>query len=153
MTQQLSGRVVGLDHGTQRVGLAVADPLRLFAQPAGAVPPGEIVPRLEEIADEGDGLAVLVVCWPLLPSGEEGEAAERVGAFIEELEAAFPEARVVRRDERHTSEMAKDTIREVGERRGGEPLFEKERVDAAAAALILQDWLDSESETRRGTGG
>jgi putative Holliday junction resolvase len=142
--QQPRGRVVGLDHGTQRIGLAVADPLRLFAQPVGAVPPGEVVGRLEEIA-EGERLAVLVVGWPLLPSGEEGKAAERVAAFMEELQAAFPEARVERRDERHTSEMAKDTIREVGERRSGEPLFEKERVDAAAAALILQDWLDAQS--------
>jgi putative Holliday junction resolvase len=133
---------VGLDHGTQRVGVAVADPMRLFAQPAGAVPPGEVVPRLKEIAGD-DGLAVLVVGWPLLPGGGEGEATKRVAAFIERLEAAFPEARVMRRDERHTSEMAKDTIHEVGERRSGEPLFEKERVDAAAAALILQDWLDA----------
>ena len=139
------GRVVGLDYGTQRVGLALADPLRLFAQPGGAVPPAQVVARLEEIA-EADGLAVLVVGWPLLPSGKEGAATERVDAFIETLEAAFPEVQIVRRDERHTSEMAKDAIREVGERRGGEPLLEKGRVDAAAAALILQDWLDTRQE-------
>ncbi|PSQ83593.1 MAG: Holliday junction resolvase RuvX [Bacteroidetes bacterium QS_7_67_15] len=137
------GRVVAIDYGTQRAGLAVADPLRMFAQPAGAVPPDEVIGRLEEIAAEADeGLDVLVVGWPLLPSGEEGEATARVANFIETLEAAFPEARVVRRDERRTSEMAKDAIREHGERRSGEPLFEKGRVDAAAAALILQDWLD-----------
>ena len=138
----MEGRVVGIDFGTQRVGLAVADPLRLFAQPQGTVPPEDVVPRLEEIA-AADGLAVLVVGWPLLPSGEEGEATERVAAFIETLEGAFPEVDIVRRDERHTSEMAKDAIREVGERRSGKPLFEEGRVDAAAAALILQDWLDA----------
>ena len=143
------GRAVGVDFGTQRVGLAVADPLRLFAQPAGAVPPGEVTTRIAELT-AADGLDTLVVGWPLLPSGEEGEATERVAAFIERLHAAFPEAHVVRRDERHTSEMAKDAIREVGERRAGEPLLEKGRVDAAAAALILQDWLDATAEGGQG---
>lgn len=137
------GRVVGIDYGTQSIGLALADPLRLFAQPAGAVPPGGLIGRLQEI-EERDGLAVFVVGWPLLPSGEEGAATERVDAFIEKLEDAFPAVEIVRRDERHTSEMAKDAIREGGVRRRGEPLLEKGRVDAAAAALILQDWLDSE---------
>jgi putative Holliday junction resolvase len=138
-----SGRAVGIDFGTQRTGLAVADPLRLFAQPAGAVPPSQVAARVKELT-AADGLAVLVVGWPLLPSGKEGAATERVDAFIETLREAFPEAQVVRRDERHTSEMAKDAIREGGVRRAGEPLFEKGRVDAAAAALILQDWLDAD---------
>lgn len=134
---------MAVDYGTQRTGLAVADPLRLFAQPAGAVPPAHVVERLEELVG-ADELEVIVVGWPLLPSGEEGAATERVAAFIEALEAAFPGVQIVRRDERHTSEMAKDAIREVGERRRGEPLFSEGRVDAAAAALILQDWLDAE---------
>jgi len=141
------GRVVAVDYGTQRTGLAVADPLRIFAQPAGAVPPGEVTERIAELVAEADaGLAVLVVGWPLLPSGEEGEATARVDAFIETLAEAFPEARIVRCDERYTSERARGAIREHGERRSGEPLFEKERVDAAAAAVILQDWLDGDGE-------
>lgn len=143
MPEQERGRVVAVDYGTRRTGLALADPLRLFAQPAGAVPPEDVAGRLRELTGT-DGLAVIVVGWPLLPSGEEGRATERVAAFIETLAEAFPKAKIVRRDERHTSEMAKDAIRKVGQRRSGEPLFAEGRVDAAAAALILQDWLDGE---------
>lgn len=145
LTGEPQGRAVGLDYGTKRVGLAVADPLRLFARPLDAVPPADVVARLRAI-DAADRLDVLVVGWPLTLAGEEGEATERVQQFIDRLEEAFPGVAVVRRDERFTSEMAKDAIREFGQRRSGEPLLEKGRVDAAAAALILQDWLDADGK-------
>ena len=59
-------RLVGVDHGAKRVGLAVADPLRLFAQPLGTFGPAEAVDRLRTLhADEG--IETVVVGWPLTP--------------------------------------------------------------------------------------
>lgn len=143
MSQSKVGRIVGVDFGTKRVGLAVADPLRMFAQPHGAFDAKGAVDALKEI-EARDDLAVIVVGWPLLPSGEEGKATERVQQYINRLRNAFPGVEVVTRDERYTSEMAKDVIREVGIRRSGRP--DKGRVDAAAAAIILQDYLDGSDE-------
>lgn len=137
-------RVAGVDYGTKRVGLALADPLRLFAQPMGAYTQRGAVEALREV-DGRDGLAVIVVGWPLTPAGEESVATQRVQQYVNRLRNAFPHARVVTRDERHTSEMAKDAIRTAGPRRSRSG---KDRVDAAAAALILQDYLDEGNAAR-----
>jgi len=136
-------RVVGVDYGTKRVGLALADPLRMFARPHGAFTQREAVEELKRIhADEG--IETIVVGWPLSLGGEEGVATERVQQYINRLRNALPDAvRIVKRDERLTSEMAKDALRDAGARRTGRIEEDRGRVDAAAAALILQHYLDA----------
>jgi putative Holliday junction resolvase len=136
-------RVVGVDYGTKRVGLALADPLRMFARPHGAFTQREAVEELKRIhADEG--IETIVVGWPLTLGGEEGVATERVQQYINRLRNALPDAvRIVKRDERLTSEMAKDALRDAGARRTGRIEEDRGRVDAAAAALILQHYLDA----------
>ena len=145
MPEEITGagrpRLVGVDYGTRRVGLALADPLRLFAQPYGAYAPDEALRVLQALRTE-EGIETVVVGWPLTLEGKEGEATRRVQAYIRRLRKALPGTRIVRRDERFTSEMAKDAIRIYGVRRSGHPKDDKSRVDAAAAALILQDYLD-----------
>lgn len=138
-------RIVAVDYGTKRVGLAVSDPLRMFARPVGAFSQREAVERIQEIHGD-DGVAVIVVGWPLTLEGEEGDATERVQQYINRLRNALPDVEVVKRDERFTSEMAKDAIRRSGRPSKTHPKDEKGRVDAAAAALILQDYLDTTSE-------
>ncbi|HEV2122841.1 MAG TPA: Holliday junction resolvase RuvX, partial [Chloroflexota bacterium] len=102
-------RIVAVDYGTKRVGLAMADPLRLFAQPHGTFSPDRAVEALEAMHAE-EGLETVVVGWPLTLEGEEGEATERVQAFINRLRRALPDVRLVKWDERFTSEMAKEAI-------------------------------------------
>jgi putative Holliday junction resolvase len=133
-------RVVGVDVGTKRVGLALADPLRLFAQAHGTYGPDEAIDELARIQDE-EGIDTVVVGWPLTEAGEEGEATDFVDAYIERLTERLGAIEIVRRDERFTSEMAKDALRRAGVKQPGR--YDKGRVDAAAAALILQDYLDS----------
>jgi putative Holliday junction resolvase len=134
-----SPRIVAVDYGKRRVGLAVADPLRIFAQPFGTFSPGEALEQLASLARR-DGLAVIVVGWPLTEAGQEGEATAFVAAYIDRLRAAFPQAEIVRWDERFTSEAAKAALRGAGlryrDRRG------RSRVDATAAAILLQEYLD-----------
>jgi putative Holliday junction resolvase len=132
-------RVVGVDVGTKRVGIAVADPLRLFAKPHGTFGPDEAIEALRTLADE-EGVETVVVGWPLTEEGEEGEATEMVDTYVERIRSALASVEVVRRDERFTSEIAKDLLKQAGVSQPGR--YDKGRVDAAAAAVILQDYLN-----------
>lgn len=132
-------RIVGIDVGTKRIGVAIADPLRLFAQAHGTYAPDEAIEVLQRL-DAEEGIEAVVVGWPLTEEGEEGEATEMVQAFVDRLIESLAGVTVVRRDERYTSEMAKDLLRRAGVQQPGR--YDKGRVDAAAAAVILQDYLN-----------
>jgi putative Holliday junction resolvase len=132
-------RIVGVDVGTKRVGVAVADPLRLFAQPRDTYTPDEALDVLREIRDE-EGIEMIVVGWPLTEEGTAEEATEMVETYVERIREAVGEVQIVREDERYTSEIAKDLLRRAGVSQPGR--YDKGRVDAAAAAVILQGYLD-----------
>lgn len=135
-------RVAGVDYGARRVGIALADPLRLFARPAGTFAPGEALRELARlVADEGVG--VVVVGWPLTDDGAEGRAVDRVRPFLGRLKKAVPGAEVVVQDERDSSRQAMDDLVEAGVPRGRRR--ERGVLDAAAACVILQDWLDEQA--------
>ena len=132
-------RIVAVDYGTKRVGVALADPLRLFAQPYGTFSQDEAVARLRTLHAE-QGLAVVVVGWPLTEAGEEGAATQRVQQYINRLRKALPGVALVKWDERYTSELAKERLKEAGGRQ--KRRADKGRVDAAAAGIILEEYLD-----------
>ena len=132
-------RIVAVDYGTKRVGVALADPLRLFAQPYGTFSQDEAVARLRMLHAE-EGLAVVVVGWPLTEAGEEGAATQRVQQYINRLRKVLPGVALVKWDERYTSELAKERLKEAGGRQ--KRRADKGRVDAAAAGIILEEYLD-----------
>jgi putative holliday junction resolvase len=133
-------RVLALDLGTVRVGLALSDPLRLTAQPAGKLDrrslKHDLGPLLAIVRDHD--VATIVVGHPLLMSGEAGARAQDAEAFVARLRAELA-CDVVLWDERLTSVQANRALLEgdVSRRR------RREVVDAAAAALLLQSWLDA----------
>jgi len=133
-------RVVGVDVGTKRVGIAKADPLGLFAQPEGTYGPDEALDALRTLAKDV-GIEVIVVGWPLTEDGTEGEATEMVDDYVDRIMATLSAPTIVRRDERYTSERAKELLRRAGVSQPGR--YDKGRVDAAAAAVILQGYLDA----------
>jgi putative Holliday junction resolvase len=132
-------RIVGVDVGTKRVGIAVADPLRLFAQTHGTYAPDEALDVLRDIRDE-EGIELLVVGWPLTEEGTAEDATEMVESYVDRVRDTLGAVEVVREDERYTSEIAKDLLRRAGVSQPGR--YDKGRVDAAAAAVILQGYLD-----------
>lgn len=136
-------RFVGIDYGTKRVGLALSDPLHMTAYPHDTIPPTTLVDVLEGLAD-AHGLAGIVIGWPLEPDGTAGTMTERVQTCIDDIEEALPAVSITRRDERNTSELAQQALSEAGVRQPGR--HDKGRVDAAAAALILQDYLDERAQ-------
>ena len=139
-----SPRIVAVDYGTKRVGLALADPLRLFAQPYGTFSQDEAVARLKQM-QAGEGLAVVVVGWPLTEAGAEGPATERVQQYTNRLRNALPGVELIKWDERYTSELAKEQLKQAGGSR--KRRADKGRVDAAAAGIILQEYLDFKNDS------
>ena len=137
-------RVLGVDLGTRRIGLAVSDPSGTLARPlmtlrltsaGGAV--GEVLAEVTRLSHEDDGLAAIVVGVPGKLDGTPSKETARAIAFMKDLEArtSIP---VVAEDERLTSREAESrlalTERDWRKR--------KQHLDAAAAAIILQDYLD-----------
>ena len=132
-------RIVGVDFGRVRVGLAVSDPLIVFAQPLGAFSPTFALAELEQIHLR-DGIEKLVLGWPFELDGSEGPAIEAVRTFESRLRKAFPDLEIIRWDERFTSKEATNTIIASGVKKSKRR--EKGIVDAVAAAIILQGYLD-----------
>jgi putative Holliday junction resolvase len=138
-------RVLGIDYGERRIGLAVSDPTGTIASPHGVVqrrrgkrPP---LARLAEIARDL-GAERLVVGLPLDLKGRETDWCAEVREFGEALGRKL-ELPVDYVDERMTSVQAERAVRSVALRKTERE--RKGRVDAAAAALILQVWLDRKS--------
>jgi putative holliday junction resolvase len=135
-------RLLGVDYGERRVGIALSDPTATIAQPltvllrrAGKRPPVQAVADL--IAQHE--VAHIVVGLPLTLAGEESDWTREVRDFGEKV-AVRAGVGVTFADERMTSVAAERAVRSLGLRRAERE--RKERVDAAAAAIILQGYLD-----------
>jgi len=130
-------RVLGVDYGTRRIGLAISDELGLTARPLEVVERRALAPTLTRI-DEEYGVTTVVLGLPTSLSGQEGEsasAARRLGAEIGDLLSVD----IVFIDERFTTRMAESALLESGMRRRER----KETIDKVAAAIILQTYLDT----------
>jgi putative Holliday junction resolvase len=131
--------VLGLDLGDARIGVAVSDPERRVAVPVGTVhvgqPPGELK-AVASLVREHDA-ALVVVGDPRSMSGERGSRSHQATAFADALRAFLP-VPVELHDERLSTVEAGRALREAGVRGRAA----RERVDASAAAVILQAWLD-----------
>ena len=133
-------RVLGIDHGTRRVGLAVSDPTRVIAQPLTTLKRDESDAwwgQLAQIIAEQE-VEAIVVGYPLTMSGSHSKQTGEVDRFISQLQARS-DIPVHRYDERLTSVAARRSLTLQGVKTG----HNKEAVDRTAAALMLQDYLDS----------
>ena len=140
-------RVLGIDFGERRVGLALSDPTATIAQPlptivrrAGKRPP---VAAIIEIIQQND-VDRAVIGLPLNLSGDETEWTTQVREFAAKLSerAGIP---VDFLDERLTSVQAERAVRSIGLKRSQR--VQKERIDAAAAVLLLQTFLDRQTRS------
>jgi putative Holliday junction resolvase len=138
------GPVLGLDLGDARIGVAVSDPDRRLAVPVGTVhvgqPPGELR-AIASIARER-GVSAIVVGHPRSMSGDEGDRAAHAAAFADALRMLV-EVPVELHDERLSTVEAERALAAAGIR-GRE---RRRVVDASAAAVILQAWLDARRHT------
>ena len=133
-------RILAIDHGTRRMGIAVSDEMKLIAQPLEYIPAepfGAFLDRLKHLIQERQ-VESIVVGMPRNMDGTYGPAASKVQEFV----AVLKENIVIpirTWDERLTSTQANRMLIQANVRRQDR----KEKVDAAAAAILLQSFLDS----------
>ena len=132
-------RTIGIDYGRARVGLAVSDPLGIFASPLETVPAAKIIDYLQKYA-LSETVERFVVGWPMNLNGAPAEAAADVEAFLKRLRKAFPQVPVELEDERFTSVLAHRAMIDGGMKKSERR--DKNSVDRISAAIILQSWLD-----------
>lgn len=139
-------RVVGLDIGERRIGVAISDATGTLARPLRVLVRGGsdadalrlVADEIARLATEEDGLAAIVVGLPRRLDGTPNEMTPRVQAFAEQLRAAS-RLPVVLQDERLSSREAESRLA----LRDKDWRSRKKKLDAAAAAIVLQDYLDS----------
>jgi len=132
-------RILALDHGTKRIGVAVSDETKTIALPleyVSAEPFGAFLERLKKILAEKE-VTFILVGMPRNMDGSYGPAAQKVEVFVAALKSAVT-APIKLWDERLTSTMANRTMIQANVRRDKR----KEKVDAMAAAILLQSYLD-----------
>ena len=133
-------RFVGIDYGRKRVGVAVSDPLGIFASALETVQSAKIIDYLKKYEDAGEHIVRFVVGYPLNLNGAPAQTAPQVDAFLKKLREAFPQVPITLEDERFTSVLAHKAMIDGGMKYSRRR--DKNEVDKISAAIILQSYLD-----------
>lgn len=132
-------RIIGIDYGKKRVGVAVSDPLMIFASPLETVPTANIINYLKTYTSKEE-VEKFVVGYPVNMDNKPSEAAQYVDGFLKQLKKAFPQIPVILEDERFTSVLAFQSLIDSGVKKMDRR--DKAAVDKVSAALILQTFMD-----------
>lgn len=146
VSRESGQRILALDLGEKRLGVAVSDETRTIARSVTVLERRSRLAdfeRIRQIVDEY-GANLLIVGLPLLASGEEGDKAAWIRDYAGELERSVG-VEIRFWDESYSTVQAEASLRE----RGIHGRRRRKRVDAAAAAFILQSYLDAQSESRK----
>lgn len=135
------GRILAIDYGRKRVGLAVTDELKIIANALGTVHASDVMDYLKRYLKDNK-VECFVVGEPRDMMNRPSEAERFIQPFVRNLRKLFPEIRVERYDERFTSMMATRAIFDSGAKKSDRQ--NKALVDAVSATLILQSYLESE---------
>ena len=140
-------RLLALDYGTKRVGVAVTDASQLIASPLTTVPAGELLTWLRQYV-AAEPVAALVVGLPRHLDGGPTDTTPHVVGLVRTLRKTFPDLPVHTVDERFTTTMAHQTMRAGG--LGRKARQDKAMVDKISAAIILQSFMESrDNQTAR----
>jgi putative Holliday junction resolvase len=143
------GRILGLDFGKKRVGLAVSDPLKITAQPFHVWTgnkPDECIRYIRAVVTDQD-IELIVIGYPFTLKNKTSQSTRNVDRFVAMLsmEVTIP---ILKWDERLTSVAAHRIMHDLGEK----PSRNKEKVDLLAATLILENYLDYRHRQSAETG-
>ncbi len=133
-------RILAIDYGTKRVGVAVTDPLGMIAGALATVDTPRIFDFLNEYLTVND-CNRLVIGYPLTLRNEPAEVTREIDRFIEHFASLYPYIEVIKYDERFTSKLAFDTILASGI--GRRKRRDKAVIDRISATIILQNYLES----------
>ena len=136
------GRIMGIDYGQKSVGLAVSDPLNIFATPLQTVTVDKVTDFLKEYT-ASEPVDLFVVGYPKHLNNTPSQNAPRVTAFVTHLKRTFPAIPIVLADERFTSKMAFQAMIDGGVKK--KDRRDKATIDKISAVLILQEYLKNKT--------
>ena len=134
------GRIMGIDYGRKRTGVAVTDPLKIIAGNLATVPTHTLMQFIKDYLSR-EQVDRIVIGQPTQLSGEPSESMKYITPFVNRLRKELPDMPVVMYDERFTSTIAHQTMIDGGMKKSDRR--DKSRVDAIAATIILNDYLHS----------
>lgn len=137
------GKIMAVDYGKKRCGIAVTDELQIIASGLQTVETVELFPFLTGYFSQ-NRVEAIVVGLPIDLKGNLSEIEQEIAGFIEKFKLQFPEIEVYRFDERFTSKMASFYISQSG--KGKKKREEKGLVDKVSATLILQNFLEQKQK-------
>lgn len=136
-------RILAIDYGRKRVGLAVTDPLQIIANSLTTVHSKDIWAFLDEYLKKED-VECIVVGYPKQMNNEASEAVKYINPFIKKLVKTYPNMDIKQVDERFTSKMAHQTMIDAGLKKKARQ--NKALVDTISATIILQSYLEQKSK-------
>jgi putative Holliday junction resolvase len=134
------GRILAIDYGQKRVGLAVTDPLKIIANGLTTVASGEIFRFLDNYLAK-EQVEMFIVGLPKKMNNEDSDSVRFIEPFVRGLKNKFPSVPVQMVDERFTSVLAHRALIEGGAKK--KKRMEKEIIDEISATIILQSYLES----------
>ena len=134
------GRILGIDYGRKRTGIAVTDPLKIVAGNLATVPTHTLLTYIKDYISR-EQVERIVVGLPTQLNGEPSDSMKQITPFVNKLKKELPDMPVVMYDERFTSTIAHQAMIDGGMKKSDRR--DKSRVDAIAATIILNDYLQS----------
>ena len=131
-------RIICIDYGLKRTGIAVTDPLQIIATGLTTLHSKELIPFLKDYFIK-ETVEMIVIGWPTNWDGTSTHATPLVEKCIKDLQKNFPAIPIKKVDERYTSKMAKDAMLEMGMKK--KDRRNKALVDEIAATIMLQEYL------------
>ncbi len=135
------GRILALDYGTKRCGLAVTDPLQIIASGLATVPTSDLFSFLEAYLAE-EAVERMIVGYPVALDGSPTRITHLVKGVLRQLEKRFPDVEIVSVDERYSSKEAEALLLQTGLR--PKKRRDKGLIDKLSAAIILKDYMEVE---------
>jgi len=134
------GRILAIDYGQKRVGIAVTDEMQIIATSLTTVPAHEIISFLKDYLGKNK-VETIVIGEPRQMNNTPSESVKFIDPFVKRLGKEFPDIKLERVDERFTSLIATQTIRNSGLKKKDRQ--DKSLVDAVSATIILQSFLEA----------
>ena len=134
------GRILAIDYGRKRVGLAVTDEFQIIANALTTVSANELFAYLHDYISK-EKVDCIVIGEPKQMNYEPSESTKYIEPFIRKLKIEFPNIKIERHDERFTSKMAQQTIIDAGLKKKDRQ--NKSLLDSVSATIILQSYMNS----------
>ncbi|MEQ8338008.1 MAG: Holliday junction resolvase RuvX [Cyclobacteriaceae bacterium] len=135
-------RILAVDYGGKRTGIAVTDPLCIIASPLTTVPSAQLMDFLKDYFSKED-VQEVVFGWPTKPDGSDTNATQLVVKATDQFKKLFPDKPLFLHDERFTSKMALDSMIVAGSKK--KDRRDKGNIDKVSATIILQSYLASKA--------